>query len=350
MNFIRTAVLLLSICLPLSGIARAADANKLPLVYRDEYNLHMFGLEKFHHFDTARYGKVYDHLVTTLALPANAFYSPEPATRDDLLLVHSPKYLASLDSPSNVAFILGLKAVRWAPKFFIRRYVQRPMLYATGGTILAANLALERGWSINIGGGYHHAKAEFGGGSCLYDDLAIAARKLWQTKPILKILIVDLDAHQGNGIASIMGDDPRSAIFNVYNGMIYPWDLNARKFIKYNFPIDETMMDDEYLSLLSRELPRAIDAEKPELIMYNAGTDIFVEDTLGKMHITENGIIKRDEIVFRAAIERHIPITMVMSGGYTPRSALIVGRSIENLYTTLLKDYSPEQSKPHGKK
>lgn len=343
----------LCVCLTssLTYLPAADTAGKIPFVYRDEYNLHLFGLERYHHFDTARYAKVYAHLRQALNIPADAFYSPEPVTRQDLLLVHTEKYLKAINTPSSLSFILDLKIIRWIPSILIRHFILRPLYYAAGGTYLASTLALERGWGINIGGGFHQAKAEYGGGSSVINDIAITAFKLWKIHPTLKIVFVDLDAHQGNGTASIVGEDPRAVIFNIYNGMIYPWDLNARKFIKYNYPLADYTTDAEYLPLLTRELDSALDIEKPGLIIYNAGTDIFEDDRLGKMKITEKGIIERDQIVFQAALKRNIPIVMVLSGGYTTRNAQIVAHSIENLYKTSLKDYVPgSPTAPHAKK
>ena len=223
------------------------------------------------------------------------------------------------------------------PNPILQKQLLVPKKYATGGTILGCELALEQGWAINLSGGYHHAKADSGGGFCFFADVPIAVKKLWEEKPDLSVMIVDLDAHQGNGNAAIFGDDPRVSIFDVFNGHIYPGDYVAAQYVEYNHPVKMYIGDGEYLGLLKMELPAAIDESAPGLVIYNAGTDILKGDMLGGMSITAEGIVKRDEIVFRCAVERKIPILMLLSGGYTRRSAKIIGRSIENILINVLE-------------
>lgn len=156
-------------------------------------------------------------------------------------------------------------------------------------------------------------------------------------------MLHSFNVHQGNGHEMICGTDnelrERVSIFDVYNATIYPHDNEARAFITYNYPLinNQTMQDDGYLALLRQELPRVLDEERPDLIIYNAGTDVLDGDRLGNMHITENGIIERDALVFRSAHERHIPIAMVLSGGYTQQSARIIGRSIVNIVNHVIQ-------------
>ena len=151
-----------------------------------------------------------------------------------------------------------------------------------------------------------------------------------------KILIVDLDAHQGNGHESIHAKDKRVKIFDVYSGNNYPGDEAAKEAIDFNYPVKHGIRDAEYLSLLHVELPKAINQVNPDLIVYNAGTDIFEGDPLGRMSISEGGIMKRDEFVFRLAQEKKIPILMVLSGGYSSDSARIIGKSLENVLKNVL--------------
>jgi len=190
---------------------------------------------------------------------------------------------------------------------------------------------MQHGWAINLSGGYHHAKAESGGGFCFFADIPLAVYKLFKENPKASIMIVDLDAHQGNGYASIFRDDSRIHIFDVYNEEIYPYDGEAKRYIEFDYPVKSFIEDREYLSLLERELGGAMVKSKPNLIVYNAGTDVLRGDPLGCMSISEDGIIKRDEIVFRNAFKNKIPILMVLSGGYTRKSAGVIGKSIENI-------------------
>lgn len=316
------------------------DTAKLPLVFHPRYDIAFFGIEKLHPFDSKKYGKVYTRIQELCTLTPEQFYNPAIVSDEDLLLVHTQDYLDSLNSSWNVMKITEVPALAYVPNIFLRWKLLTPMKYATGGTILGAQLAVERGWAINLGGGYHHAKSCEGGGFCVYADIPIAIHKLWQKYPTLKVLIIDLDAHQGNGHEGCFLQDSRLNkqlfIFDVYNGYIYPGDTKAKAAIRFNYPVRSYIKDEQYLGLLNDKLPKALETlanegNKPDLIIYNAGTDIFEKDALGRMSITEQGIIERDQIVFENARKNNIPIEMVFSGGYTADTARIISNSIKNL-------------------
>jgi len=206
------------------------------------------------------------------------------------------------------------------------------MLLATGGTILATELALKYGWSINLGGGYHHAYGDSGGGFCVYADISIAIKKLRKVhKKNYKVMIVDLDAHQGNGHERDFTGDKNTYIFDMYGVPNYPNDIEARKGISKGIQLHLFMEDKEYLTLLKTELPKCFDSCKPELVLYNAGTDILAGDSIGAMSISPKGIIQRDEFVFQTCFERKVPIAMVFSGGYQKSNARIIADSILHL-------------------
>ena len=306
-------------------------SNKIPIIFSKHYDITLLGLQKLHPFDSEKYGKVYKYLVEKVGIDKNRFYHPEIVSEKELLSVHTKKYLSSLKYSVNVARIAELMIISLVPNFILQDRVLKPMRYATGGTILGCQLAMQHGWAINLSGGYHHAKAESGGGFCFFADIPLAVYKLFKENPELSIMIVDLDAHQGNGYASIFRDDSRIHIFDVYNEEIYPYDGEAKRYIEFDYPVKSFIEDREYLSLLERELGGAMVKSKPNLIVYNAGTDVLRGDPLGCMSISEDGIIKRDEIVFRNAFKNKIPILMVLSGGYTRKSAGVIGKSIENI-------------------
>jgi histone deacetylase 11 len=305
---------------------------KLPIVYSSRYNITLLGIERLHPFDSAKYGKVFSFLRQNGILDGRNHHRPRPVTRQTLLEVHTPEYLDHLRSSRAVARIAEVSPLRFLPNFLLQWRFLKPMRFATGGTILAAGLAREHGWAINLSGGYHHAKSDFSSGFCFYADISLAAYHHLAQFPDHKVMVVDLDAHQGNGFESIHRDDPRLPAFDMYNGGIYPFDLPARKFITYNHPLPSGISDVAYLSLLQKELPLALDREKPDMIIYNAGTDIYEKDRLGAMQVSAAGILVRDETVFREAKNRGIPVLMVLSGGYTPESAGIIGSSIRNLW------------------
>jgi histone deacetylase 11 len=309
---------------------------KLPIIFSPRYDIRVLGIEKLHPFDSEKYGKVHRYLMETVGIDEGAFFLPDPVSEEELLTVHTPEYLHSLKKSPTIAMISEVMMAAFVPNDVLQKHLLMPMRVATGGTILGCRLAIERGWSINLSGGYHHAKASSGGGFCFFADVPIAVRKTWEENPARKVLIVDLDAHQGNGNASIFRNEPRVDIFDIFNASIYPGDSEAAQHVKYGRPVKMSVGDGEYLGLLKRELPPAIEESSPGLIIYNAGTDVLAGDPLGGMNISSEGIIQRDGIVFRCALDRKIPILMLLSGGYTRKSAGVIGRSIENVLKNII--------------
>ncbi len=320
------------------------DTQKLPLVYHEDYNIRFFGLENRSPFDSKKYGKVYKYLIDKVGIHENQFHKPEEVTDEELRKVHSQEYLKALHDSASETFaqIIDDPLFRFLPNFITRKKGLRPMRLATGGTLKATELALQQEWAINLSGGYHHAKKDEGGGGCAYADISLTVCNVFEKNPNAKIMIVDLDAHQGNGHESISGPDKRVTIFDVYGETMYPQDHQVKQYIRFNYPVDPYIQDNEYLAIIKKNLPRAIARVKPDLIIYNAGTDIFEKDPLGNMDISEDGIKQRDELVFRQALSQKIPIVMVLSGGYTKESAGIISRSIENLIKNVIPQYKPE--------
>ena len=313
-----------------------SNKEKLPIIYSNHYDIGLLGIEKLHPFDTKKYGKIYRYLVNKLNIDKNRFYYIEnEVSQEDLLIVHTKRYLNSLKNSFNVAMIAEVPILSFIPNFLLQKYLLKPIRFATQGTIIGTKLALKHRWAINLSGGYHHVKPDSGGGFCYYADVAIAILKLLKDKK-LKILIVDLDAHQGNGNEIIFKDNENVDIFDIYNFEIYPMDELAKRYIKYNFPVNSFTDDKEYLKILKTELPDAIQNSKPDLVIYIAGVDILDSDPLGWMSVSENGIVKRDEIVFKECLKENIPILMVLGGGYTKNSAYVISKSIENLLINIL--------------
>src|SRR4051812_44711353 len=170
----------------------------IPLVYHPRYNITAFGLERLHPFDSRKYRRIHAALMARGLRRPGDFTRPRPATREELLRVHTPEYLESLRRPNVLAGILEVPIAGRLPGWLLDWRVLRPMRYATGGTIRAGRLALEHGLAINLGGGFHHAAAGRGGGFCVYADIPLAAAILHAEGRAQSVLVVDLDAHQGN--------------------------------------------------------------------------------------------------------------------------------------------------------
>jgi len=209
------------------------NTKKIPIIFSKHYDITFMGLENLHPFDTKKYGKVYKYLMKKAGIAKEQFFTPPIAKIGDLLLAHSKEYMDSLSSSEEIAQIAEVPLLAMLPGKLLQKVLLKPMKYGTGGTIMGIQLALQYGWAINLSGGYHHAKADRGGGFCFFADIAIAIFKVWEEKPELTILIVDLDVHQGNGYAEIFKDHTQVYIFDIYNESIYPLDLKAKEYIDF---------------------------------------------------------------------------------------------------------------------
>jgi histone deacetylase 11 len=302
----------------------------IPLVYHPRYNITAFGLERLHPFDSRKYRRIHDALIARGLRRRRDFVRPRPVSRRDLLRVHTEGYLRSLRSPEALAGILEVPVVRRLPGWVIDWRILRPMRLATGGTLLACRLALEHGIAINLGGGYHHAASAWGGGFCVYADVPLAARILHDEGKVGRVLVVDLDAHQGNGTAAVFHRWPWASILDLYERDIFP---SRKEPEDYPLPVGPGLTGDEYLGIVREALPEALDAVRPDLVVYNAGSDPFEGDPLARYRLTEGELAERDLLVVSTVRERGIPVAMVLSGGYSAGSWRIHTDAIEGILT-----------------
>ncbi len=328
-----TAVIFLSTVLK----THAEDKPKYSLIYSSSYNISLGGLENFHPFDSEKYGRVFDYLSEKFDISKGDYYEPVKAEDSTLLKTHSVNYLKSLDRSENIAKIAELKVLAMMDNKMLQEGILDPMKYAVSGTIEGVVIAMQRGWAVNLSGGYHHAKAGSGGGFCFFADVPLALKIYREKNPGLKALIIDLDAHQGNGFEDILGPDTLTYIYDQYNEDNYPYDDDVKKFIDFNNPMPGNSGDDAYLEILKSNLPDALAGCRPDIIIYNAGTDVYEKDNLGGLNLTMGGIIERDEFVFRQALDNNIPVLMVLSGGYHKDSWMIISKSLENIMKNVVK-------------
>lgn len=306
--------------------------GQLPVVYSDHYDITFFGLERFHPFDSRKYSKTKNYLVEHNIVREDQFIEPGVPSEDDLRLVHPQSYLDILSYSETVAEYAELGFLSYFPSYLTRKKVLIPMLYATGGSVLAATLAAKKGWAVNLGGGYHHATKTEGGGFCIYADITLIVHYMRKHHPMFrKFMIIDLDAHQGNGHERDFLGDPDVFIVDMYNYKIYPNDTLGKRAIAIKGELEPGTGNEKYLAQLDFHLNEAFDQFKPDMVIYNAGTDILEGDPLGRMNITAGGVIQRDEKVFRHALMEGVPIVMLLSGGYQKNNYEVIGRSIANL-------------------
>lgn len=276
----------------------------LPLVYHPGY---VAPLPEGHRFPMPKFALIYEFL-REQGIGENGWtHTPQPATPEALRLVHTAAYLDAFTEgglPDRAIRRIGLP---WSEEL-VRRTVR-----AVGGTILTARLALRYGVAANSAGGTHHAHPDFGSGFCILNDLAVTAALLREEGAVRRVLIVDLDVHQGDGTAVALAGRKELYTFSMHCGSNFPF-RKARS--DFDLPLPDHLGDEGYLSLLERHLPELIDRVAPDLILYDAGVDVFRGDRLGRLDLTLDGIERRDRFVLSHAVERGIPIAAVIGGGY----------------------------------
>jgi len=319
---------------PIHG-SKDAPPVQPALIYSPEYDLHCYGLERMHPFDGRKYSRAVGLLKERFG-PRLAGWLREPqapASLDELLRVHTADYLERLGSPLYLARVLELPLVASLPTWMREQRLLTPMRLAVSGTILAAREALSGGMAVNLAGGYHHAGVAQGEGFCAYADISIAIATLREEGLLTgspgEVLVLDLDAHQGNGIERVHADDPGVRILDVYNAEIYPGDRAAARRIDFPGPLRSGTGDEAYLATLQALLPRALE-QSPEvrLVFYNAGTDVYEGDLLGRLALSAEGVFQRDRFVFDTLAQAGLPWAMVTSGGYGHESHRLIARSV----------------------
>jgi histone deacetylase 11 len=300
----------------------------VPLVYSARYNITAFGLERLHPFDSRKYRRIRDWLIRQGLRKPQDFIAPRPCTHADLLRVHTREYLHSLRDRRVLARILEVPVIYFLPAWLIGWRVLRPMRWATGGTILACRLAMEKGLAINLSGGYHHASGDRGGGFCIYADVPLALFTLKEEGRLASALVVDTDAHQGHGTADAIRTWPWAHILDFFEQDLFPWPKAEEDL---PVPLPPRTNGAEYLDALREHLPRALDRYQPDLVVYNAGSDVLWSDPLSHLLLTAEEMAERDLYVVTEIRERGVPLAMVLSGGYGPASWEAHARSIEGI-------------------
>ncbi|MBO9635473.1 MAG: histone deacetylase [Chitinophagaceae bacterium] len=272
-------------------------------------------LPEGHRFPMLKYELIPEQLLYEGSIqPANLF---RPATCPDeiVLLTHENDYLQRLHQQTLSAKEQRHIGFPQSPALTLRELV------ITQGTIDCCHHAFENGVSLNVAGGTHHAFAGHGEGFCLLNDFAVAANYLLHRHLAKQILIVDLDVHQGNGTASIFQHEPRVFTFSMHGAHNYPFHKEQSDL---DIGLKDGTNDDLYLGLLQTNLQTLLQQVQPDFVFYLSGVDILETDRFGKLKVSMQGCKQRDEIVFNALLQRGIPCTVAMGGGYSPDVRTIV--------------------------
>lgn len=234
---------------------------------------------------------------------------PEIASKDLLSCVHTEEYLNNFINGKINEQEQRRTGFPWSEG------IVRRCRYETGGTVLAAQVALQRGLACSTAGGTHHAFPSYGSGFCLLNDLAVAAKYLIGTSsPKKKVLIVDLDVHQGDGTAFIFKDEPYVFTFSVHCGKNFPL---RKQQSDLDVSVEDGLEDKDYLSTVEAHLPWLLETFRPDLVLYDAGVDPHWEDELGRLRLTDQGLYQRDLYVMKTVVSRGVPVAAVIGGGYS---------------------------------
>ena len=266
--------------------------------YADIGDGHIFPIRKFEF--------VRDRLLAEGTLTPAELAEPAPVALDDVLLVHTSDYVTRLCNGELTPREIRRLGLPWSNSLVRRSF------YAAGGTLAAAQVALEEGYGSNLAGGTHHSFADRGEGFCVLNDVAIAIRSLRARKLIKRAAIIDCDVHQGNGTATIFSGDQDTFTFSIHGSNNYPL-FKSKSTLDVEIP--DGAGDEEYLKCLANSLP-AIFAHDPEIVFYLAGADPYSGDKLGRLALSIEGLRERDACVLRECYERETPVVTVMSGGY----------------------------------
>lgn len=270
-----------------------------PYYYADIGENHVFPIKKFE--------LVRDLLLEEKTLQPSEIIEPLPAAIDDVQLVHTEDYVSRLIAGELTRTEIRTLGLPWSKSLVRRSFL------ATSGTINAARWAMENGIASNLAGGTHHSFPDRGEGFCVFNDVAVAVRVLQRENLAQKFLIIDCDVHQGNGTAFIFDNDASVFTFSMHGAKNYP--LRKEKS-SLDIELPDKTGDAEFLETLSEALPR-IFLHDPDIIFYLGGADPYENDKLGRLGLTKQGLMRRDEIVLEFAKSNDVPIVTTMSGGYS---------------------------------
>lgn len=272
-------------------------------------------LPEGHRFPMLKYELIPGQLLHEGMITEKNLFAPSVCDHETILLTHDKEYLNKLLHQTLTASEQRKIGFPQSPELTERE------LIITQGTIDCCSYAFEYGVALNVAGGTHHAFADRGEGFCLLNDMAVAANYLLAQQKVKKILIIDLDVHQGNGTAKLFEKNDSVFTFSMHGAHNYPFHKEQSDL---DLPLKDGTTGTEYLSLLKETLPHLIKTVQPDFAFYLSGVDILETDKFGKLKVTLDECRQRDEFVFQTLRTNNIPVTVAMGGGYSPDVRTIV--------------------------
>ncbi len=268
---------------------------------------HVVELPAGHRFPMAKYRALREALVAEGVIAEEQLRPAPAATRDELERVHDPAYVAAVIDGTLDAKAQRRIGLPWSPALVARSSA------SAGGTVAAARAALVDGLAANLAGGTHHAHRGYGSGFCVWNDLAVAAAAMLAEGRVARVLVFDVDVHQGDGTAAIFAGDDRVQTFSLHGARNFPFEKQTSDL---DVPLADGAGDDEVLAAVDRGLAHFAAQAPPGLVLYQGGVDALASDTLGRLRMTHAGLAERDRRVFAHFRGRDLPVVLTLGGGY----------------------------------
>ena len=300
--------------------------KKLNVVYNDNYDI---PLPEGHRFVGTKFSDLYNFIKNSNLYTNLTIHQSKSAPLNDVQVVHNRDYVMSVKEGNLSRDQERRINLPWSEKLAKRSFL------AIQGTLQTSQLALDYGIACHLAGGTHHAFKDCGSGFCVFNDLAYASITLLNQKKINKILILDLDVHQGDGTASICENIDNIFTCSIHCKNNFPFD---KKNSNLDVPIDDEVDDVKYINILTKTLDQIESHFTPDIVFYDAGGDVHSNDDLGNLNLTDDGIKKRDEIVCEYFKEKKIPLCTVIGGGYSKNRQELASRHF-SIFETVSKTY-----------
>jgi acetoin utilization deacetylase AcuC-like enzyme len=272
--------------------------------YHDHFVL---PLPEGHRFPMSKYALLREKLIAEAILSNEDLQESESASDEQILRVHSSEYLGKVKQGTLTEKEIRRLGFPWSPQLFER---SRRLV---GGTIAACRAALQEGFAANLGGGTHHAHADYGSGYCVFNDVAVAARAVQAEGLARRIIILDCDVHQGDGTASIFSSDPSVYTFSIHGAKNFPFHKEESDL---DIALPDETGDAAYLEALEPGLNMALQLDCFDLAIYLAGADAYGDDRLGRLKLSKAGLCQRDHQVFARCRQAGLPVAVALAGGY----------------------------------